>query len=557
MKWKQVLYSLIVGVGITISMTACSRDNEDGGKDPGDKDLPEGYFAFQSSLESSKGKVRAEDPGTDEENRVSRVRIVLFDAVTNRADYAFDISGDGLHKDVDAQDFEGTCMLAKDGVPGYNPDHTSFMLRAMRIDQKAYKMLVLINPNAQIISDTKAAKEYENKIPTISDATPTTVNTSGFSDATAFRGKTGTANGNNLSAFVGTNNPPNNFLMSNYQEYVDLGVGNFYTNDQEALSNPVSVKVDRAVAKVHMVVNYGVVASNSSARIPDGSGAWRLDITNKTGYWMRHKTAALGGGTENPAKRDEFYAEDPNFDLFSWERYTYNNQTVPAEIVAKGEPNNFFNYIADADVNLPLVDQVVSYEYALENTMAASEQYEDVTTAAILKIVYIPLKSAIGTDIGSTETSYYVWGGKVLTAADLVKIRNYDTSTNDPEFASFLTLQTHLVNNKTDFDAEFGENFDAGGASRTFNGITYNADGVNYYRILIRHFSDAQEPNDMGYGRYGIVRNSYYKLTLLKVTEPGDINVPKPNGSDDKKRRLSVSIEVNPWTVREQPVVIE
>ena len=61
----------------------------------------------------------------------------------------------------------------------------------------------------------------------------------------------------------------------------------------------------------------------------------------------------------------------------------------------------------------------------------------------------------------------------------------------------------------------------------------------------------------MAYGRYGIVRNNWYRLTLNKIAGPGSIDIPDPDGPDDKDQFLGVSIEVLPWLTRDQGVVID
>lgn len=560
MKLKPLLYSLMIG-GITLA--GCSADNDNSTEPvlpPDDSNLEEGYLTFQSSLESSLGtkSYTGTEDGIDAENKVSRIRVVLYDAATNIANYAYEYSGTALHST--GQDFKGTCMLdptSTDAPSGYNPNYKGFMIQAMKLKVKPYKLLVLINPSDDIVKLTRAAKEFVNIPPS---ATPAD-NATNLSNADFFRDKTGTANQNNLTAFIGKPNHkdnPDNFLMSNYQEYVELSNADFRTTVAEAYKAPVSVKVDRAVAKVSMKGDYAAISAKSKAEVSDGT--WRLDVTNKTAYWMRHKAKALKGADEVSTLRENFYAEDPNFDLYSWARYTYVGQIPPAGLVTNSEADikNYFNYIAKGDVNITLDDQW-SYEYALENTMAAEEQAEDVTTAAILKIKFIPKTTSMGNALSAP--GYYVWGTYVFTGLELDSIKNYNTSTNDPRFETFVTLKNYLMTNSAVLEAVgsgFGDAFsDPGSASKKVLDISYNHDAINYYRILIRHFDDDQEDTKMAYGRYGVVRNNWYRITLNSIANAGSIDIPDPDKWDDKEQLLSVSIEVLPWQVRDQIIDVE
>lgn len=563
MKWKQVFYSLAIGVGITMAMTACSENDNRDVVNPTDDDLEDAYFSFATNMQSSAG-VRAytgTEDGSPEEDKVSRVRMVLYDAATNIANYAFEYSGTALHSSSTAQDFQGTCMLipaSADAPASYvTPSAKNFMPLAMKVKLKPYNLLVLINPNADIIAQTRASKEFINVNPLTGAGTENLTN---VSNSTVFRSKTGAAPNNDLTAFIGAaniGNAPSEFLMSNFQEYVAVSEAALQTTAAKAYANPVAVKVDRAVAKVGMA--YGPSLAANSNGIVSG-GTWKLDITNKSGYWMRHMTKALKNATETSATpRENFYAEDPNFDLYSWERWAGLTAPGGMNTADPTAVKSHFNYITNADVTtlISTTPYAYSYEYTLENTMEAAEQYEDVTTAAILKIKYLPYKTSLDATLGTG--SYYVWKGYVFTAAELVAIRSYDPAvSSNPAYDTFLTLRQYLLDNEPALTAAFGAGFGAPGYNSKQEGeLAYNADGVNYYRVLIRHFDDDQENEKMAYGRYGVVRNTQYRLTLNSINAPGSIDIPDPKGPDDKEMLLGVSIEVLPWLLRTQTVDID
>ena len=94
-------------------------------------------------------------------------------------------------------------------------------------------------------------------------------------------------------------------------------------------------------------------------------------------------------------------------------------------------------------------------------------------------------------------------------------------------------------------------------------------EGYCYYVVPIRHFLDEEieatfDPINGRYapetlGRYGVVRNNYYTITVNDITTPGaavtDPTVdPSTDPDDDTKYSINVNIEVLSWTVRNQSV---
>ena len=62
-------------------------------------------------------------------------------------------------------------------------------------------------------------------------------------------------------------------------------------------------------------------------------------------------------------------------------------------------------------------------------------------------------------------------------------------------------------------------------------------------------------------GRYGIVRNNYYQITINDITQPGEpITDPTVEPSTDKDDEtnywINVSIKVLSWKIRTQDVIL-
>lgn len=94
--------------------------------------------------------------------------------------------------------------------------------------------------------------------------------------------------------------------------------------------------------------------------------------------------------------------------------------------------------------------------------------------------------------------------------------------------------------------------------------VYYN--GYCYYVVPIRHFSKGEVADYTGgeyqpvhLGRYGIVRNNYYQITINDITKPGEpITDPTVEPSTDKDDEtnymINVSIKVLSWKIRTQDV---
>lgn len=96
-------------------------------------------------------------------------------------------------------------------------------------------------------------------------------------------------------------------------------------------------------------------------------------------------------------------------------------------------------------------------------------------------------------------------------------------------------------------------------------------EGYCYYVVPIRHFNDTEvakydgpESDKAVYkpehlGRYGIVRNNFYTITVNKITTPGAV-ITKPevdpgiDPDDEIRYSIDVSIDVLSWKIRNQEV---
>ena len=95
-------------------------------------------------------------------------------------------------------------------------------------------------------------------------------------------------------------------------------------------------------------------------------------------------------------------------------------------------------------------------------------------------------------------------------------------------------------------------------------GIATYKGGESYYIARIKHFGDdftAWNPGDKLYdgnnekwlGRYGVLRNNWYDLTVNSISGPGYPDVPKvkPGDPDDEDTKyINVSVKILDWAKR-------
>lgn len=116
--------------------------------------------------------------------------------------------------------------------------------------------------------------------------------------------------------------------------------------------------------------------------------------------------------------------------------------------------------------------------------------------------------------------------------------------------------------------------------------VEFFKDGVAYYYALIKHFGDYETPwireehagvsNDVNgvyegldsnkyLGRYGVVRNNWYKIDIEGIRQIGTSTVPELPGSDEDtpdtpddqvENYLKVKINITPWVIRKQSVIL-
>lgn len=312
---------------------------------------------------------------------------------------------------------------------------------------------------------------------------------------------------------------------------------------------------------------------------------WQLDVTNKSTYPV-HQTGDLSkvfttiwstprffdGG--NQSFKRVYWGVDPNYSDATLQNLTACQKafTMIGKNDIKGKTGN----------DHP--------QYCLENTFDLSNMMQGQTTRVVFKAVYTP--SAL---VGTTEKTFYKIGNNtaiwtkakleeqihtvavtamgITTAEEQAKyVVKLDATDNNISGAAGqhlikaenITYTGEASNSKVDQKAidtineKLGLSADAG--------IATYLDGVTYYIARIKHFNEltpwtAGKPygteNGKYLGRYGVLRNNWYDLSVTSISGLGYPDVPevKPTVPDDENEQyINVEVKILSWAKRSQQI---
>ena len=363
--------------------------------------------------------------------------------------------------------------------------------------------------------------------------------------------------------------------------------GKIYDTEAEALAGAAAqVYVERAVAKV--TVNKGTVAeatTSTSTSVPFEVLGWAIDNFNKTTYLVRNtedfdtwksysskgltpsKYRFVGGAPVATDLYRTYFAKDVNYDT-----------DYSAGILERA--TNFVNTYGDTNP-----------QYCFENTFDVSHQNENLTT-----LVTIKAKLKSGND-------FYIVGGdqtKLYTKTELDKLvkekflnteatwvtNNASTTigegdltlTYDKDEAGVIHLTgvtvdaSKLKSSPDPLPATYVKDVEAAVGS-----MVYYKNGVSYYTVRIKHFGDDLTPwkkNELGVkagevypttnqaenwlGRYGVLRNNWYDITVQGVKGLGSATVPELTGTTDDELDSYIAVQINvlSWAKRTQKAIL-
>ena len=374
-------------------------------------------------------------------------------------------------------------------------------------------------------------------------------------------------------------------------------VANVCASPEEAKAKTATtIYVERGLAKVTMKNFYPsyTIAAGTYKDDEVVINTWQLDVTNKSTFPIHQ--ADLKSGWSDIWNTDRFYdkdkgvfkrvywGEDPNYDK---DVYSKGTTTKSALEYCK----DAFNMILNAEVvGLPGDDKP---QYCLENTFNLANMMQGQTTRVVFKAVYTPkaLKGKTGDDL-----TFFKIGNNtaIWTKANLEKQIKAVAFTvmgiTDPDEQAMYSVDLAKGSNISGVAGQHliaVENFkfDAGGSTKTSKvstgvvakinaklgltaavGISTYLHGEAYYIARIKHFNELTKwtagtpyngDNNAFLGRYGVLRNNWYELSVKSISNLGYPEVPevKPNVPDDENDKyINVEVKILDWAKRTQEI---
>ena len=568
----------LFGLAVIAAMTASCSSNEDlgtAGPGTGTNEAGVGYATFSINLPTTSGTRAASDPefkrGDDNEYKVNDATLLIFKKgeATKEGDFTF----------VESAEL-GSMAPWKDPSETGVTTHAKITAKLEHVDKTdGYYALVLLNngtgKNVKVTLPEKNAKFSDWNVDTNKDKEATNE----------------IANTNN--GFYMANAPL--FNNNNVTTLVAIDKNKIYpTEEQAAKSAATDVYVERGLAKVTLGTGTTTAKPVTSATYQGDEvtiSKWALDVTNKKTFPI-HNVDGLT--TEFPTiwSNDATTASTTN--KATTQRFVDNNDKTSVKRVYWGKDPNYdnkdndktalnaeFNYVANANVK----EDPAKPLYCLENTFNLDNMMQGQTTRVVFKATYKP-KS-----LPKNETTFYKIGKNtaIWSEADLMQeieaavasvisgAAGKTTVTlkakgNDITAAGTLYITADNIT-VTDVTAETIEkaitaiNTQLGLKETDKVGISTYAGGESYYIARIKHFGDdltswesgqSYGKNNLEFlGRYGVLRNNWYELTVQSVSGPGYPSVPdvKPNTPDDEDDNyINVSVKILDWAKRSQKV---
>lgn len=383
----------------------------------------------------------------------------------------------------------------------------------------------------------------------------------------------------NAPKYTGTSTEPTTLVK----------VANVCASREEAQAKAATtVYVERGLAKVTMqnfTTNGYTVAEGTYKNDKVEIKNWQLDVTNKSTFPV-HQTGDLSTGFTAIWSTPRFYdGGNKSFKRVYWGvDPNYSGATLQNLAACK----KAFTMIDKDDITGKTGND--HPQYCLENTFDLSNMMQGQTTRVVFKAVYTP--SAL---VGTTEKTFYKIGNNtaIWTKANLEKqIHTVAVTamgiTNADEQAKYVVKLDATGNNISGAAGQHlikAENITYTGKAsdskvtetvvNTINeklglsevaGIATYLDGVTYYIARIKHFNELTPwtagegygtENGKYLGRYGVLRNNWYDLSVTSISGLGYPDVPevKPTVPDDENEQyINVEVKILSWAKRSQQI---
>lgn len=555
----------LLGMMLAVLLTAgCQDEINTSDNTTGQPDALNGYVKVSINMPSTVGTRAAGeyDNGGTQEYQVNDAYILFFNG-TDETTATF----------LGAYDLQLSMNNTNTGDGQISATSDAYIMEAPIGTESA---LVIINPDKTLL-------ELDGTTHVLSvDGTPLTTSSTLAALQGVLTGDVTTFTGTGRNNFTMTNAPLSDKNgqatdLANAKASTLAAVNVYESRTQADAASADHIYVERVVAKVSMGVSSSILDNTGNGKTiivaPNGqySGdkvtleGWALNVTNKTTRLVRDVTGFntwVGFGVDNVASR--FVENNPV-------------KTNAGKYRINWAVDNNYNTAAATDFTTwSATDEPASWnttwttdgaDYCLENTSDTDHMLQNHTTQVLIKSTYQFGNAANESffvvekwNIGAISTNDFIARLKqnVTALADKEITINADAEggyynkTGYKMLGALLTVQDYTG---TDLDAVI----DALGTVKFYkNGATY------YSTALIRHFGEDETPWNNGenyteakhLGRYGVVRNTWYQLTINSIAGPGEPEIPAIPSEPDDQQEAYIKVQVNilAWAIRQNNV---
>lgn len=550
------------------ALVACSSNDDLASNGHEGNQTGEAYASFRINLPTTSGTRVAGDPtfdrGDKNEYAVKDAALLLFQKNAS-GDFVFKESVDlGNMEPWTSSETEGITTTAK---------LTAKITKAEVGANKGYYALIVLNNN----SETAPKITYPTEGQTYADWSQNEAN----------------ATANYLKY-------DNGFFMANAPKYVAgapetlVEIKNIYASKQQAEnSTATTVYVERGLAKVSLAYS-----SAEHVDIADGNYAgdkvditgWTLDVTNTKTYPV-HVTEGLWADTwkttvtpdaTNGASMDRFHdTKLTEFPRVYWGLDPNYSKNFASVADCEGE------FTMATKANFKTGDEAKKAQYCLENTFDIDHMVQGQTTRVLFSAKYTPANFTAGETFYKFGNSPKLWHAadvvaqikakaqEVLGEADASKVtvtlaaEGNDMTKSGVRLVAAANITygtTALTTEQVDkINAKLG--FKKATSTDAAVGLSTYESGVSYYVARVKHFNeltpwvpgnDTYAGNNVNWlGRYGVLRNNWYELSVSSVSGPGYPDVPevKPDVPDDENDQyINVEVKILDWAMRKQVI---
>jgi len=594
------LNQFFIGIMAAGMFCACSEDGN-APEPPVNGFNGDGYIAINIQLPSTAIDSRALnddfDDGTPSEYDVKSAALILFtgsDEMNAQFHSAYDLGTLDKNEDLDNDNITTSFLKAVK----VNKIQTGDNVKLYGLVMLNYEGIVNVNENTLSIDNTNFTGTFNDFLNKTSDKAFYTNGTEGAGNFFMTNAP--------LSSVAGGSSEPESSKIST----LAVLSGGLKATEAEAKASPAgSVYVERAVAKATISgvpTKATIGEGENKIELAIESIEWSLSNIEPTSYIVRNLGDASFINLISSKRNDYRFVGSKKMDETSIQTAMDLFRTYwcidPAYQTDKTY-DNATNFVA---TNVPL--------YCHENTFDVEHQNYRNTTRAVFKVVYKvdgktqdfytvnDIQNVIYTDAETAESQSVAF---ICRSADVqnaiknalnpgqdVKVKDYVTvtfTTDENKIHQASDIAFNVPDTKIGAGKEFAKKpvldqdvVDAliVSVNKYFRIAKYEG-GVNYYDLRFMHFASDKDSHDLApwssdkattestaeaypqfnaadyLGRYGMVRNNWYDVTLTAISHLGspvipNANVKTPDDNKQDKQWISFKINILSWAKRTQ-----